>query len=432
MKTSCPIIDTGCRTNESPPKYFRALICGPSLYLTTLSSFVREVGNFDASSSACSGSAGFTTVRRLLTRWQFGRNFVGNGCGSALDLAQGSSVLNCGMRTSILAFLICWPYQVSSDSSVFFSHSSWKKQKPQIRHQVIIHFESSMHTVPGASSLLLAGFFLLSSSPASALTCYSTTPPAQAPVADDCTYILNKLPAITLRPDIQEANKVDNSSEQRIALSQPLPGAYQLPAHFKRGSCGIAIRANVPGGGPNPPQRGAILPAGGSVVGDTCIPVRFTGDTLTTFWSVAKDAGQNIVSQCTNRNQQAGIEWGTFLPKQGPPYDDDPFDASPGLSTQDPGQYNSSAAGPSDYGIGYSDEGAGPSNYQNASIVQRGFGGSARSKGSTVEPRGVGSSSQSQHGPVEALFGVWIAGSDMPRDSLANIYDLNEAAAQNN
>ena len=185
-----------------------------------------------------------------------------------------------------------------------------------------------------------------------ALTCYTITPPAQAPDAADCTYILERLPALVLDPAIQKHHT-------NLTISQPLPGlrqkpwgAFQLPAHFRHGSCGIAIRANVPGGGPNPPQRGAVLPAGGSVVGDTCIPVRFIGGTLTAFWSVAKGAGEDLVRQCVNDNQQAGIEWGTFLPRQGPPY--------PNAYT---GPSNSTEAGHSYEGGGGNDDEAGPSNY---------------------------------------------------------------------
>ena len=229
---------------------------------------------------------------------------------------------------------------------------------------------------------------------------------------------------MVMRPDVNERERANGTNSQ-IVISAPLPGAYQLPAHFRHGTCGMAVRANVPGGGPNPPQRGAILPAGGSVVGDTCIPVRFTGGTLTAFWSVAKAAGETILNQCVNQHQEAGIEWGTFLPRQGPPYPD-PFEGTVAGSGADPGHLNSSEAGPSNWGVDQSDEGAGPSNWQNQSLVQRGFGSSLQAKGSlgSLEPRGVGSSSHAENGPVEALFGVWIAGSDMPRDSLANVYDL--------
>ena len=315
--------------------------------------------------------------------------------------------------------------------------------------------DSSMHHFPQFSSSSAQNLLLLLCvSHTLALTCYTITPPAQAPDADDCTYILDHLPALVLDPSQQERH-------QNIVISNPLPGfrqkpygAFQLPAHFRHGSCGIAIRANVPGGGPNPPQRGAVLPAGGSVVGDTCIPVRFIGGTLTAFWSVAKAAGQDLVKQCVNDNQQAGIEWGTFLPKQSGPYEDFyPYKSSnstaspsgaatataPGGSPSNyfgganddeagPSDYyrgaNDDEAGPSNYYGGANDDEAGPSNYQNASLYQRGLGSTLRpQEGSRMlEPRGAGQSTQG--GAVEALWGVWIAGHDMPRDSLANVYDI--------
>ena len=311
-----------------------------------------------------------------------------------------------------------------------------------------------MHSHPRFSSLPIQSLLLLLCvSHSLALTCYSTTPPAQAPDATDCTYILDRLPALTINGNAQV-------NMNNITILQPLPGfrdkpktAFQLPAHFRHGSCGIAIRANVPGGGPNPPQRGAVLPAGGSVVGDTCIPVRFIGGTLTAFWSVAKSAGEDLVKQCVNNNQQAGIEWGTFLPRQGPPYpnaypsypaaarpsgytggtnDDEAGPSNYGGGANDdeagPSNYyggaNDDEAGPSNYGGGANDDEAGPSNYQNASLYPRGVGSTLRPQeaGRMLEPRGAGQSTQG--GAVEALWGVWIAGHDMPRDSLANVYDI--------